>query len=479
MGVSSGPVLVLQMQRMGDLVLTFPLLLWLRRCYPGRQLHVVAEERFFTPLLPVSPPAAYISWPEAASGALHGRDYRLVVNLSIREEAARLAGQLTADIKVGPVLGPDGALRVRGAWQLYRTSLVRNNRHNRFHWADLNALDMIPFSATQNTHFAPPREPQGPEAKSVGLFVGASEPGKRPDAAFYAGLVRELLDRGLLPVLLGGPDDRPVAAEIRALFDHPALDLVGRLSLAELVSAGRSLSLLITPDTGPMHVAAWTGLKTLNLSVGNVNPWDTGPYQPGHLVLRSSASCAHGCWACSRDGDRCRQGLTPRRVAALAATILRGPAERLERLQMPGLTLYGTERTPEGLFGLRRLGLAEAARAPGADELAGMFWRAFFLWRLSGAGQEPVRAAWEALCAAQPRLAANLGRALPDLGKRAARLAAGSAGGLGRPRSLLAGTPPFWRPLAGYIEVSLENEDATDESASRCLGHLEALAAIL
>ncbi|MDO9082402.1 MAG: glycosyltransferase family 9 protein, partial [Humidesulfovibrio sp.] len=161
--MSGGPILVLQMQRMGDLVLTFPLLLWLSRCYPGHPLHVVAEESFFTPLLPVSPPAAYISWPEAASGALAGQHYRLVVNLSIREEAARLAGRLSSDIKVGPVLGADGALRVRGVWQLYRASLVQNNRHNRFHWADLNALDMIPFSATQNTHFAPPREPQGQE----------------------------------------------------------------------------------------------------------------------------------------------------------------------------------------------------------------------------------------------------------------------------------------------------------------------------
>ncbi|MDO9082748.1 MAG: glycosyltransferase family 9 protein, partial [Humidesulfovibrio sp.] len=255
---------------------------------------------------------------------------------------------------------------------------------------------------------------------------------------------------------------------------------VGKLALAELVAAGASLSLLITPDTGPMHVAAWTGLKTLNLSVGNVNPWETGPYQPGHLVLRSNASCAHGCWACGRKSALCRQGLTPRRVAALAAAALRGPHERLGRLQMPGLALFGTERTGEGLFGLRRLGLPGARPAPGAEELAGVFWRAFFLWRLSGAGarggEGPVRAAWEALCGAQPRLAASLRRSLPTLGRRMARRA---AEGLGPPTGLLAGTPPFWRPLAGYLEVALENEDATSASTRRCLEHLEALAALL
>ena len=50
---------------------------------------------------------------------------------------------------------------------------------------------------------------------------------------------------------------------------------------------------------------------------------------------------------------------------------------------------------------------------------------------------------------------------------------------LAPPQSLLAGTALFWRPLAGYMETTLENEDATRESTSRCLEHLEALAELL
>ncbi|MBU1039789.1 MAG: glycosyltransferase family 9 protein, partial [Proteobacteria bacterium] len=165
-------------------------------------------------------------------------------------------------------------------------------------------------------------------------------------------------------------------------------------------------------------------------------------------------------------------------VAALAATILRGPAERLERLQMPGLALYGTGRTDEGLYGLRRLGLPGGI--VGVDDLAGVFWRAFFLWRLAGAPAEPVRAAWAALCVAQPRLSDSLRRSLPALGSAVARLAADlSAGDRGSPGGLPAGTAPFWRPLAGYMEAVLENEDATEASTSRCLEHLAALAEIL
>ncbi len=473
--MAGDPVLVLQMQRMGDLILSFPLLLWLGRCYPGHELHVVAEEAFFAPLLPASPPARYISWRDAAGGALSGRRYRLLANLSIREEAARLAGELNADIKVGPVRGGGGgALRVRGNWQLYRASLVGGSRHNRFHWADLNALDMIPLSAPQNTFFDPPRAPDA-ENRSVGLFVGASEPGKRPDAAFYAGLVGELLTRGLRPVLLGGPGDRPVADAVLALLGRPGPDLVGRLSLAELSEFGRSLALMISPDTGPMHLAAWTGLPTLNLSVGHVNPWETGPYQPGHLVLRSSASCARGCWDGCCERARCRAAVTPQAVAAVAALVARGARLRLARMRLPGLELYETARNAEGLFTLARLGLREVGDGPHAADLAGEFWRRYFLWRLAREPETGAREAWRALAAVRPGLAAALVRSFPALGRGLARLAAHGA----HSRALSREVSPFWRPLAAFVEMSGQNQDVSAAWLEQSREHLAALESLL
>lgn len=476
--MANEPVLVLQMQRMGDLILSFPLFLWLARSYPGRDLHVVAEESFFHPLMPVSPPATYITWPAAAAGALSGRRYRLIVNLSIREEAARLAGSLEADLKVGPVREADGVLRIRGAWQLYRASLVGLGRHNRFHWADLNGLDVVSLKVPRLTLFDPPRRPD-PANRSVGLFVGASEPGKRPDPAFYAGLARALLERGLKPALLGGPADRPVADAIRAQSGLPLLDLVGRLSLAELAEYGKTLALMITPDTGPMHLAAWTGLPTLNLSVGHVNPWDTGPYQPGHLVLRSSASCARGCWACRQKSFLCRAGLEPKPVAALAALCVGGQRQRLERIKLPGLDLFETVRTPEGLFGLRQLG---PGAAPKASDLAGEFWRRFFLWRFAGEPEAPVRAAWQDLAQNQPKLARSLKASLPRLSRGVARLTRAGAAGLAAgavPQTISREVPPFWGLLASNLEMAGQNADASTGWARESLELLERLDALL
>lgn len=470
--MSDKPILVLQMQRMGDLILSFPLMVWLSRCYPGRPVHVVAEPSFSGPLMPVSPHVAYISWQAAASGALQKGQYGLVINLSIREEAAHLAGSLGAEEVVGPVRGADGTLRVRGAWQLYRASLVGLGRHNRFHWADLNALDLIPLDTFRQTTFPAPRE-FASNNRTVGLFVGASEPGKRPDAAFYAGLGRALLDRGLKPVLLGGQDDRPVAEAIRAASPLPLLDLVGRLTLTELAEYGKALALMITPDTGPMHLAAWTGLPTLNLSVGHVNPWDTGPYQSGHLVLRSTASCARGCWSCTRPTQPCRVHLDPTPVAALASLVLRGPRQRLERVRLPGLALFETTRTQEGLFGLRRLELGSQGLVAG--DLAGEFWRRFFLWRLASQPEQPVREAWLALAAGQPRLAESLGASLSALSRGVTRLTREGACGQAISREV----PPFWRPLASHLDMAGHNEDASPQWAKKSLELLEHLSSVL
>ena len=56
------PILVIQMQRMGDLILSFPLFLWLMRRYPGHPLWVAADPHFFRPLRPVGPAVRYLEF---------------------------------------------------------------------------------------------------------------------------------------------------------------------------------------------------------------------------------------------------------------------------------------------------------------------------------------------------------------------------------------------------------------------------------
>ncbi|MFP5259339.1 MAG: glycosyltransferase family 9 protein, partial [Acidobacteriota bacterium] len=411
---------------------------------------------------------------EQARARLGGREHSLVVNLGIRPEAARLAGEIPAQTRLGPVADPDGSIRVRGDWQLYRASVVQLNRHSRYHWAELGALDAVPAGLIAKTTWPAPRR-GGPGRRTVGLFVGASQPEKHPGPAFYAGLARELARRGLTPVLLGGPGEVGLGAEAARLARIPVANFCGKLGLKELALLGQEMDLLVTPDTGPMHLAAWTGWRVLNLSVGPVSAHETGPYQPGHFVLRPRSSC-RGCWACDRLAPVCRDRLDPVRVAYVAARLARGEDERLAGARIPGYELLQT--VMDG-YGLRRL--APLSR-PGGDcagpdgrELVGEFWRAAF-GHFFGLWDEALpRAAAAALAAGQPALHAALARGLVRLG-----------GGIGcdlrRGRvpdaSFADAFAPGVRPLAGYFERLLQNSDGDRASRLACLSLLSRAAGL-
>jgi ADP-heptose:LPS heptosyltransferase len=441
------------MQRMGDLILSFPLFLWLKRMYPDRPVWVVAEEGFYTGLMPLSPEVVYFPWTQEATGRLSKEEFSLVVNLSHRREAAELAADASAEEKVGP-LAERGSVYVRGDWQLYRTSLTRNNLYNRFHWADLNALDVAPPEEIRATAFPAPRDPSVFEKKRVGLFLGASEPAKRPDAAFWAGLIPRLLDRGMLPVLLGGPAERELSAEVWKLSGagSRAPDLAGRLGLAEFVYTGQGLALMVTPDTGPMHLAAWSGLAVLNLSMGPVNAHETGPYPPGHRVLRAALPC-YGCWECGREREFCRELFDPERLAYLVHALCSGRDKAIAGFDGGDTVLCLSGRGENGLYELHEPDQAATTETAGLAR----FWRSYFGALFGVYEREAPALEMAGLAEDHPEARDRLLRAAAGLSRELSRALA--AGGATLDADFWKGGLPEMRPVRGYIQMRLENED--------------------
>jgi heptosyltransferase I len=90
--------------------------------------------------------------------------------------------------------------------------------------------------------------------------------------------------------VLGGADERPLARSILDGTQIPSVDLCGQLSLLEMVEWIRACRLMVTNDTGPMHVAAALR-KPLVALFGPTEPARTGPYgQLGH-ALRVPLPC--------------------------------------------------------------------------------------------------------------------------------------------------------------------------------------------
>lgn len=467
------PILILQMQRMGDTILTFPLVLWLARRHPGHPIWIVAERAFYQALMSVSPAVTYFPW-EGAERLLKER-FLLCLNLSHRPEAAELAGKIAADEKLGPVIEPGGARYIRGFFQLYRATLTNCNRHNRFHWADLNALDAVPLEDVRSTVWPPPRTLNS-DTRGIGLFVGASERAKRPEPGFWAALALELHRRGFRPILFGGPGERALASEVTRQARCPVLSLAGKLGLAELAAVCQTLQVFITPDTGPMHLAAWTGAKVLNLSMGPVNPWETGPYQPGHYVLRSSASCV-GCWECARPeqggGPPCRESFAPARVALVASLLAKGKDADLRGVRLPGQALLRTARDKAGLYMLTPL----SGRLADTRWLMGGFWAGFFGWRADLWDESRPALAVRGLAETRPELVKALRGSLPRFGRELRRSLTGAAGTLGD--DFWKAVPPLARPLSSWLHLALQNADYSPASKREALALLEALDELL
>lgn len=451
---------------MGDLLLTFPLLLRLRRLYPGHPLWVVAEPQFFKPLMAVAPEAVF--FPPAHCTVLARGRYAAAFNLCSAPAAARCMAALRAERKIGPVSDKKG-LHVRGFWQLYRTALTQNNHNNPFHWADLHLLDLAPYPDLRNVPCAALRRGG---ARRVGLVLGASTPAKRPDADFWARLARRLAAAGAPPLLLGGPAEAELGAAVARKAGLPrTADACGRLSLDQLAALMRTLDLCITPDTGPMHLADYLGVPVLNLSMGPVHARETGPRAPGQWVLRAAMSCV-GCWQCRRGRLYCKAAFSPAVVAQTALALLEPPCAAAPAPLPPlsGLSLWRTGRDALGLHSLARLGPPAASCRPVLED----FWQAVFLHLY------------------QPDLAPLLETRLATLGARfpalQARLAAAVAAVCGRCAAALKNPvrslpPGFWNaqpPLArlgnGFLQMYLQNADYSRRAWNAALERLADLA---
>jgi heptosyltransferase I len=94
-----------------------------------------------------------------------------------------------------------------------------------------------------------------------------------------AALADHAAAKGWRIVLCGGRSDleRSTGDAIIAATQHPALDLIGKDTLKQLPALLARANLLVTPDSGPMHIANAMGTKVLGLHAAS-NPRRSGPY---------------------------------------------------------------------------------------------------------------------------------------------------------------------------------------------------------
>jgi ADP-heptose:LPS heptosyltransferase len=361
-------VLVLQLCRLGDLLQTTPLLRGLRRAAPGGFVSLVVADGFADVPIPASladervvfPQQALArrlaeqpeSWPEAARSIAEFVDrwapgtFDVCLNLTHTALAGLLARLVPARRTIGRVAADDRTDIVLGPWLQYLWASQAMRR-----LSSLNLVDVYAWAAGVAGDRRPPdlvvtdrararasawlAQRPDPTRPLMAVQLGSSEERRRwPPELFAAAMDRLPLEWGDV-VLVGTAAERPLADRARAVLRRDVLDLLGHTSLEDLGAVLERCSLLLTNDTGTMHVASAVGTRVVCLSSGPAFVHETGPYGAGHLWVEPLDACFPCAAETTCHHFACRLAYTPEDVAAVVGFALgRMPAPGLAGAQI-------------------------------------------------------------------------------------------------------------------------------------------------
>jgi len=138
-----------------------------------------------------------------------------------------------------------------------------------------------------------------PDEPFIAVCAYARWPTKQwPADRFAAVLDRMRAEAGARAVLVGSEAACPGARTIADRMAEPPIDLTGTTTLKELSAVLGEARVMLTNDSGPMHVAAAVGRPVVAI-FGPTNPMRTGPYGPGHWPAGPRAARATGDSACT------------------------------------------------------------------------------------------------------------------------------------------------------------------------------------
>ncbi len=319
-------ILVLNRIHIGDCLLTTPMLRALKRRFPRAHVAVSVPEANRDLLITnphvdeivVRPKIKY--WGSKIQFAIEQRrkGYDLIISL---QEKSMFYAWTTAYIGLcnprRPVTIALDHPKTRRFYQ--HVSPVRSSQHEVYKYLDLAEMLGCPREPNPVLELEPTSEARtmvaefvrnrgiDADARFIGINPGATEAQKRWPVERFAEVADRLhAETGLPIVIFGGPGDRELAASIVSRMAHHPLVAAGHLSLAGTAALLERCHLLVTNDTGPMHMAVAMAVPVVAM-FGPTSPTKFGPFTTLGSVIRHEV----GCDDCAMPVNESSQGYLP------------------------------------------------------------------------------------------------------------------------------------------------------------------------
>ncbi|GAO42925.1 glycosyltransferase family 9 protein [Flavihumibacter petaseus] len=308
-------ILVIRFSSIGDIVLTTPVLRCIKQQLPDAELHFLVKKSF-APVLIANPYIDKLHLFEddltVITDSLKKENFDFIVDLHHNLRTLRVKRALAVKSK------SFNKLNVQ-KWLL--TALKINVLPDK-HIVDRYLEAAAPLGVVNDgkglDYFIPENEkiadsdlPAAHQLGYIGLVIGAAHATKRMPVEKLEELVG-LLDHPI--ILLGGPEDKATGARLEATDPIKVYNACGKFSLNESADLVRRAKLIISNDTGLMHIAAAFRKPVISLWGNTVPEFGMYPYYgkrsfnqvlPFEIVERKGLRCR----PCSKIGyDACPKG---------------------------------------------------------------------------------------------------------------------------------------------------------------------------
>jgi hypothetical protein len=198
-------------------------------------------------------------------------------------------------------LSKDGALVVRHPWLNYFFYVSRNRLLNTINLVDMYSLAGDTELRERKLHYQVPEEAkdfakkylEGRKGEFIGFQLGTSTGDRRWEPQYFGELANLIYERlGWNIVVLGHPSEAKLLEELKRTFNGPIIDAIGKTTIPQLAGLLEKCRLLVTNDTGTMHLATAVGTGVVAVFLGEARACDTGPFTEKALVLEANIPCA-------------------------------------------------------------------------------------------------------------------------------------------------------------------------------------------